>query len=340
MTRREARNFSYGIRLLPAPKRAALSAVYALARRIDDIGDGDFDPPGGATVISFEEKSAALAEVRASIRAVRAQRPDPSDPVLVAVTDAARRYPIPLGAFEELVDGVEADARMDHDAALSSGDGARGVDHRNGDGARGVDHRNGDGARGVDHRNGDGARGVDHQDLAARPHATFDDMTVYCRQVAGSVGRLCLGIFGSRPHPHAAEYADALGIALQQTNILRDLREDLRNGRVYLPTEELARFGAELRLDAAGALADPDGALAAYIRFAAERARGWYAEGLKLLPLLDRRSAACAGAMAGIYRRLLEDIAADPRSVYAQRRSLSGAQKIGVALRALAGRTA
>jgi phytoene synthase len=165
-------------------------------------------------------------------------------------------------------------------------------------------------------------------------------MTVYCRQVAGSVGRLCLGIFGSRPHAHAAEYADALGIALQQTNILRDIREDLRNGRVYLPTEELARFGAELRLDAAGALADPDGALAAYIRFAAERARGWYAEGLELLPLLDRRSAACAGAMAGIYRRLLEDIAADPRSVYAQRRSLSGAQKIGVALRALAGRTA
>ncbi|MFR9801402.1 squalene/phytoene synthase family protein [Pseudonocardia sp. RS010] len=300
ITRREARNFSYGIRLLPAPKRAALSAVYALARRIDDIGDGDFDPPGGTTGLSsagsFEDKTAALAEVRASIRAMREQAPDPSDPVLVGVADAARRYPIPLGAFEELVDGVEADARMDHDAALGG--------------------------------------------EPARPHTTFDDMTVYCRQVAGSVGRLCLGIFGSRPDERAPGYADRLGIALQQTNILRDIREDLRNGRVYLPTDELARFGAELRLDEAGALADPDDALAAYIRFAADRARGWYAEGLKLLPLLDRRSAACAGAMAGIYRRLLEDIAADPRSVYAQRRSLTGAQKIGVALRALAGRTA
>jgi phytoene synthase len=315
ITRREARNFSYGIRLLPTPKRAALSAVYALARRIDDIGDGDFDPPGGAAVraglVSFEAKTAALAEVRASIRALRAQEPDPSDPVLVGVADAARRYPIPLGAFEELVDGVEADARMDHEAARAGAAGGRGVDH-----------------------------GVDHQDLAARPHTTFDDMTVYCRQVAGSVGRLCLGIFGARPDEHAAEYADRLGIALQQTNILRDIREDLRNGRVYLPTDELARFGAELRLDGTGALADPDGALARYIHFAADRARGWYAEGLKLLPLLDRRSAACAGAMAGIYRRLLDDIAADPRSVYAQRRSLSTAQKIGVALRALAGRTA
>ncbi|MFC5949996.1 squalene/phytoene synthase family protein [Pseudonocardia lutea] len=296
ITRREARNFSYGIRLLPAPKRAALSAVYALARRIDDIGDGDFDPPGGVGAVSFAQKSAALAEVRASVQAMRDRVPDPTDPVLVGVADAARRYPIPLGAFEELVDGVEADARMDDEAA----------------------------------RTGE----------PARPHATFDEMTVYCRQVAGSVGRLCLGIFGSRPDPHAAGYADRLGIALQQTNILRDIREDLRNGRVYLPTDELARFGAALRLDASGALADPDGALAAYIRFAADRARGWYAEGLKLLPLLDRRSAACAGAMAGIYRRLLEDIAADPRSVYAQRRSLSGAQKIGVALRALAGRTA
>jgi phytoene synthase len=307
ITRREARNFSYGIRLLPSPKRAALSAVYALARRIDDIGDGDFDPPGGAAAVSFAAKAAALAEVRASIRAMREQQPDPSDPVLVGVADAARRYPIPLGAFEELVDGVEADARMDQAAERSGGDGARGSDHP-------------------------------HQ--PARPHATFEDMTVYCRQVAGSVGRLCLGIFGSRPDEHAAAYADRLGIALQQTNILRDIREDLRNGRVYLPTEELARFGAELRLDDTGALADPDGALAAYIRFAADRARGWYAEGLKLLPLLDRRSAACAGAMAGIYRRLLEDIAADPRAVYAQRRSLSGPQKIGVALRALAGRTA
>jgi len=289
ITRTEARNFSYGIRLLPAAKRSALSAVYALARRIDDIGDGDL--PGAGT---FEEKSAALAGVRASVVALREREPDPTDPVLVAVRDAARRYPVPLGAFEELVDGVEADARMDHDASLGG--------------------------------------------VAARPHEHFADMEVYCRQVAGSVGRLCLGIFGSTTDERAPGYADRLGIALQQTNILRDIREDLLNGRVYLPTDELARFDAELVLDASGALVDRTGGLAAYIRFAADRARGWYADGLQLLPLLDRRSAACAGAMAGIYQRLLDDIAADPSSVYAQRRSLSTGQKLGVAVRALAGR--
>jgi 15-cis-phytoene synthase len=287
ITRREARNFSYGIRLLPAPKRAALSAVYALARRIDDIGDGDV--PGAST---FEAKLAALGAIRASVQAMREGAPDPRDPVLVGVHAAVHAYPIPLGAFDELVDGVEADTRMDH-----------------------------------------------APEPVSRPHETFADMEVYCRRVAGSVGRLCLGIFGSKPSAEAALFADRLGIALQQTNILRDIREDLLNGRVYLPTEELARFGVELRLDDRDALSDPDGALAAYIRFAASRAREWYAEGLRLLPLLDRRSAACAGAMSGIYQRLLEDIAADPASTYASRLSLSGRQKIVVALRALGGRS-
>jgi 15-cis-phytoene synthase len=288
ITRREARNFYYGIRLLPPPKRSALCAVYALARRIDDIGDED-----GA----YAEKAAALATVRAALNGHAdpagpgdADSAGPGDPVMVAVVDAATRYPIPMGAFSELVDGVSADVRMDAEP-----------------------------------------------DVTAGFYETFDDMAGYCRNVAGSVGRLCLGVFGSRPHPEAARYADELGIALQQTNILRDIREDLQNGRVYLPREDLGRFGVELVLDEHGVLVDKKGGLAELIRFAAERARGWYADGMRLVPLLDRRSAACTIAMAGIYRRLLEDIAADPPSVYHQRRSLSGWQKAGVAARALAG---
>ncbi len=284
ITRREARNFSYGIRLLPPDKRAALSAVYALARRIDDIGDDG--------TLTHPQKTAALGRVRVALR----EPADHTDPVLTAVTDACARYPIPLSAFDELVDGVEADVAMD----LASGGPS----------------------------------------APARPYRTFDDMVGYCRQVAGSVGRLCLGVFGSRPHPDAARYADQLGIALQQTNILRDIREDLRGGRVYLPTEELAAFGVGLELDADGRLADPTGGLDALIRHCAARARGWYDDGLRLVPLLDRRSAACAIAMSGIYRQLLDDIAADPSSVYGRRVSLSGRRKVGVAVRALAGRGA
>lgn len=285
ITRTEARNFYYGIRLLPREKRAVLCAVYALARRIDDIGDDGTRPTA--------TKLAELGALRSTLQDAVDGRPDVSDPVLSAVVDAQRRYPIPLSAFGELLDGVEMDVRMD--AGSGAGPGA---------------------------------------------YATFEDLVTYCRCVAGSVGRLCLGVFGSRPDPRAADHADALGIALQQTNILRDIREDLQNGRVYLPTEELAQFGVRLELDADGNLADPDGHLAAYIRFAARRAERWYADGLRLVPLLDRRSAACCTAMSGIYSALLRRIGAEPTLVYDRRLSLSGREKAVVAARALAGRAA
>jgi 15-cis-phytoene synthase len=269
ITRDQARNFFYGIRLLPAQKRDALCALYALSRRIDDIGDGD---------MSLPDKKTALATLRNDLAAIATS----ADPVLVAVADSARRYPLPLGAFDELVDGVE-------------------------------------------------------MDLDGRSYQTFDELVVYCRCVAGAVGRLCLGVFGAKADPRASEYADKMGIALQQTNILRDIREDLSNGRVYLPARELEQHGVELILDEHGNLADKDGNLAAYIVFAAGRNRAWYDEGRKLLPLLDWRSSACTAAMAGIYRRLLENIAEAPSSVFDRRLSLSGWQKAGVAARALAG---
>jgi len=143
-------------------------------------------------------------------------------------------------------------------------------------------------------------------------------------------------VFGSRDPATAEKLADNLGIALQVTNILRDIREDLGNGRVYLPAEDLERFGAELLPGRIDALAGDHG-LAEVIRFEAQRAFGWYASGLRLLPLLDRRSAASAGAMAGIYLRLLEQIVADPAAALRQRQSLPGKAKAMVAVRALAG---
>jgi len=270
ITRTEAKNFYYGIRLLPPDKRTVLCAVYALARRMDDIGDGDL--PAG-------EKVTALAGLRKELAGLDSS----TDPVLVAVADAARRYPIPLGAFDELIDGVE-------------------------------------------------------MDVVGRRYTTFADLESYCRCVAGAVGRLCLGVFGSRPDPRAPLYADQLGIALQQTNILRDIREDLINGRTYLPQDDLDRFGVELALDERGALVDPGGGLSALIHFSAERAREWYRDGLRLTPLLDWRSRASCLAMSGIYRTLLNRIDAEPDLVRTQRLSLSGREKIGVALKSLAGR--
>jgi phytoene synthase len=268
----QARNFAYGIRLLPPAKRRGLAVIYAFARRIDDIGDGTLPP---------QEKIAALEQARQQI--LDLARPPADDPVLMALADVERNFPVPMPAFGELIDGCLADVR-----------------------------------------------GTSYQ--------TFDDLLYYCRCVAGSVGRLSLGIFGTRrgpnPTPQAAELADSLGVALQLTNILRDIREDHQNGRIYLPAEDLAKFDCDpATLDQA---ATPG--FVRLVEFEAERARDWYATGWKLLPILDRRSAACTGAMAGIYRRLLEQIAAEPAAVLRGRMSLSGREKATVALKALSGR--
>ncbi|HEY3528035.1 MAG TPA: presqualene diphosphate synthase HpnD [Nocardioides sp.] len=270
ITRTEARNFYYGIRLLPPAKRDALCALYALARRIDDIGDGD---------LPVEQKHVELDLVRKRLGSID----DVDDPVYAAVAETARRYPVPVDAFEEIVHGVELD-------------------------------------------------------LERVRVADVDELIRYCRLVAGSVGRLCLSIFGSDGVDHgvAATYADQLGIALQQTNILRDIREDLLNDRVYLPADELDRFGVDLRLDATGSLADPHARLAGYIRYAATRAEDWYGLGMRLVPHLDRRSAASCRAMAGIYHHLLRRIGAQPVSVYDRRLSLSGIEKVSVAVSSLA----
>jgi phytoene synthase len=269
ITREQARNFSWGIRLLPAPKRRALSAVYAVARRIDDIGDGNLPAP---------EKLRELALARAGSTAPSEHL---DDPVFLALDDAARLLPIPLDAFGELVDGCE-------------------------------------------------------MDVTGRSYDDLDQLVEYCRCVAGSIGRLSLGVFDPRSAgAGAAELADALGVALQLTNILRDIREDLGNGRVYLPKRDLDLFGVTLTTLPDGTLDPQDGALAELVRFEAARAWGWYDRGLRLLDVLDRRSAACCAAMAGIYRELLGRIAADPGIVMRGRASLPARDKLRVAARSL-----
>ncbi|MDL4816176.1 presqualene diphosphate synthase HpnD [Actinomadura opuntiae] len=280
VVREEARNFSYGIRLMPPPKRRAMSAIYAFARGIDDIGDGP--EPASVRLDLLDRSRRRLLTVQEVLRHRSDVRALEGHPVLTALADAAGRFPIPLAAFDELIDGCESDVR--------------------------------------------GAR-----------YETFDDLLRYCQQVAGSVGRLSLGVFGSDGRQRAEGLADSLGVALQLTNILRDLREDRAAGRVYLPAEDLEQFGCTLELDESGMFIDPPWRLHKLVGFQAERARAWYAEGMRLLPLLDRRSAACTAAMAGIYRRLLESIAANPSAALNSRVSLPTWQKAVVAARALTG---
>jgi len=264
ITRARAANFYYGIRLLPLPKRRALCAIYAFARRIDDIGDGQ---------LTQAEQMRLLEQARADLSRVS----NASDPVLAALRDAAARFPISLSGFRDLIDGVEMDAR-------------------------------------------------------GQRYTTFDELEVYCRRVAGSIGRLSVGVFGSSHLDAATVLADDLGVAMQLTNVLRDVREDLGRGRSYIPTADLERFGCQPDLAFA-----PPAAVAALVRFEAGRARDWFRRGLRLLPLLDSRSASCVAAMAGIYRRILGRLERHPEGVLEGRVSLPPWEKAWVAARSLAG---
>ena len=176
-------------------------------------------------------------------------------------------------------------------------------------------------------------------DVRGQTYDTLDDLVHYCRCVAGSIGRLSLGVFGPPAGASAArradELADALGVALQLTNILRDVREDLAAGRVYLPKADLDVFACSVAALPGGDLDPQDGALAELIRFEAARAWSWYDRGLQLIPLLDRRSAACCAAMAHIYQELLRRISADPAQIMRGRVSLPTRDKLLVAGRAL-----
>ena len=168
-------------------------------------------------------------------------------------------------------------------------------------------------------------------DVRGTTYETFSGLETYCRRVAGSIGRLSVGVFGARD-PSTMALADDLGVAMQITNVLRDIREDLSRGRVYLPREDLERFGCGPDL-----AASPSAATGSLIRFEAGRARAWFDRGLGLISMLDSRSASCVVAMTGIYLRLLGQIEEKPDRVLRERLSLAPWEKAWVAARSLSG---
>ena len=143
---------------------------------------------------------------------------------------------------------------------------------------------------------------LDMDENRQRYHA-MRELGLYCHRVAGVVGLLSARIFGFRD-PHTLKYAARLGLALQLTNILRDVGEDARRGRLYLPQEELARFGVSEASVLAGR---PDGDYAGLMQFQYHRAEQTYVEALALLPAVDRRAQRPGLIMAGIYRAVLDE---------------------------------
>ena len=258
LTRERAKNFAFGIMVLPKPKRRAIAAIYAYARLTDDIADGDDPPP---------EKRRQLEELRTALHA-----PAPPDSAMwIALGDARARYTIPTDALAALCDG-----------------------------------------------------GL--QDLKQQRYADIGELVGYCRKVAGAVGVACIPVYGA-DEPALAE---TLGIALQLINIMRDVAEDWSLGRVYLPQDELAAFGVS-EDDLAAGRATP--AFRALMAFQGERARAYLAEGLELLPHLDRRSRACVSTFAGLYEAVLERIEAADYDVFTTRPRVPTARKLRIVAR-------
>jgi phytoene synthase len=253
ITRREAKNFAYGIMVLPREKRRAIAAIYAYARQVDDLADGDLPP---------DEKRERLEATRAGLHE------EPQGAMFVALADARARFGIPDDALSLLVDG-----------------------------------------------------GL--QDLEQTRYATFDDLRGYCEKVAGAVGVACIAVYGSDD----VERANTLGIGLQLINIMRDVAEDEALGRVYLPEDELQRFGvAELAYT-------PE--FVELMQFNAQRARAHVDEGLRLLESLDRRSALCVATFAGLYTGQLERMEVNGFDVFDKSCRLSTRAKLGVVARNL-----
>jgi phytoene synthase len=173
-------------------------------------------------------------------------------------------------------------------------------------------------------------------DLDTRRYRTYEDLKVYCRRVASAVGLASIEIFGYE-NPATREYAVELGLALQLTNILRDVATDAARGRLYLPLEDLARFGLDdAQVLAASAERGPArGGLAELLRFEAERAFQHYERARVLLPSEDRRSMVSAEVMGAIYRALLDEVIARGFPMGSERVRVSRPRKAWIALRTL-----
>lgn len=175
-------------------------------------------------------------------------------------------------------------------------------------------------------------RGVE-MDLDVSRFESFDDLREYCRLVASAVGLICIEIFGYED-PAAIDYAVDFGLAMQLTNIMRDIREDAERDRIYIPLEDIRRFGYSERELMEGRNNENFRSL---MDFQATRARGYFDSGERLMPLLSRESRACAAVLHQLYSRILDRIESTGYDVFERRIGLSVSEKLLLVARLWAG---
>lgn len=262
LTKKSRSNFYYAFLFLPRARREAMYAVYAFCRILDDVVD-----LGGVAEVQRRE----LARWRREL--ARCFEGAPEEPVAQRLAQVVKRFPIPRGALEAIIDGVEMD--LDHSR-----------------------------------------------------YETFEDLYPYCYRVAGAVGLCCIEIFGYSD-PRCREYAVNLGVALQLTNILRDIQADAERGRIYLPQEDLSRFGVSAE-DLKEGRYSPG--FVELMGFEARRARQFYERAWAALPAQDARRLVAAEIMGRIYFALLRAIENRQFRVFGSRVIVPVSRKLAIAL--------
>ncbi len=166
-------------------------------------------------------------------------------------------------------------------------------------------------------------------DLKQTRYATFDDLVGYCRRVASAVGMMCIEVFGCRDS-RSREYAFNLGLALQVTNIIRDIKADFQQGRVYLPQEDLRQFGVTEQALADGVVTP---AVRKLLAHECQRARHFYAAAAQAMPHEESRKLVAAEIMGGIYFEILQRIERRGYDVFTERVRVPKLQRARIALR-------
>ncbi|MGI9026965.1 MAG: presqualene diphosphate synthase HpnD [Burkholderiaceae bacterium] len=260
-------SFYYAFLFLPPQRRAAITALYAFCREVDDVVDETSDSSLAARTLAWWSEEVG-----------RLYQGEPTHPVTRALAPHLEAFSITRPRLLEIIAGME-------------------------------------------------------MDLHQSRYLDFVGLAHYCHHVAGVVGQLSANIFGASD-PRTANYAEKLGLAVQLTNIIRDVGEDARKGRIYLPIDELKRFGVP-----AGDLlmGKRSAGFSELMRFQAARARSIYAEALALLPDADRRAQRPALIMAAIYRALLDEVEAERFEVLNQRIALTPIRKLWIAWRTWVG---
>jgi len=256
ITAGHSKSFYFASGLLPEEKRAAVRALYAFCRTVDDI----VDKPSDA------ERDSQLGYWRTMVQTAGFAD---HDLVAAAWADTLTRCHIPRHYALQLIDGVA-------------------------------------------------------RDLSQTRYQTFDELATYCYGVASTVGLMSMYIVGFTTH-EAVPYAIKLGVALQMTNILRDVGEDYRNGRLYLPREELAFYGIRESDIAEGRITDN---WRQFMRFQIERTRQIYAESSAGLKMLEREGQLAVGAASVFYQGILDEIEKHDYDVFSRRASLSAWDKV------------